>query len=85
MVEYFECSCHSPEHTLKFMFEEFSSDSEIAVSVFLAELPWHKRLFVALKYAMGYKCRYGHFEEFLLDKEDCDRIIEIVGRLKNSS
>ena len=82
MKEYFVCNCHSPEHTLKFEFDkEFPS---IYVSVFLSELPWCLRLFEAAKYVLGYKCRYGHFDEFVLKKEDCGRLIDIVGKLRDS-
>jgi len=83
MDEYFECDCHSPEHTLKFEFDDDEKFPLIFISVFLSELPWRKRLVEAVKYVFGYKCRYGHFEEFILKKEDCDRLIEIVGKLRD--
>ena len=78
-TEYLECACHSPEHTLKFILDE-----DLYVSVFLQEHPWHERLVSAVKYLFGYKCRYGHFEEIIVDKRDCDRIISILEEFRDS-
>jgi hypothetical protein len=78
-TEYLECACHSPEHTLRFILDE-----DLYVSVFLQELPWRERLVAAVKYLFGYKCRYGHFEEIIVDKRDCGRIISILEEFRDS-
>lgn len=83
MKEYFECSCNSSQHTLKFEFDDDKELPLIYVSIFLSEFPWYMRLFEALKYVFGYKCRYGHFDEFILKKQDCDRLIDIIVKLKD--
>lgn len=82
--EYFECRCSTPEHTLRFWFDDDKEDPSVYVSVFLANAPWHKRIWAALKYVMGYKCRYGHFDEFILRPGDCDRLMGILERLKGN-
>lgn len=83
-TQYFECSCHSTEHTLKFVLDEDKDFPCVYVSVFLSELRWYERVIRALKYIFGYKCRYGHFEEFLMKREDCDRFISLIQRFKKT-
>jgi hypothetical protein len=82
--DYFECSCHSPEHTLKFTFDDDPEYPAIYVCVFLAEGKLLTRIWNAIKYVLGYKCRYGHFDEFILQREDCDRLVSVVNKFKNS-
>lgn len=82
--EYFECRCSTPEHTLRVWFDDDKDDPCVYVSVFLANDSWHRRLWTAIKYALGYKCRYGHFDEFILRPEDCDRLSAVLDRLKKA-
>lgn len=82
--EYFECSCYSTEHTLKFIFDDDPDFPNLYVHVFLSEEPWYRRILKAIKYVFGYKCRYGHFDEFVMRHEDCDRFISIVQKYKDS-
>ncbi len=68
-TEYFECDCNSPEHTLVFTLDR--EDNEIYTSVFLNQYrPWWHRIWIATKYVFGYKCIYGHFEEFIMDPKN---------------
>lgn len=83
--EYFECRCHSPEHALRFWFDDDKDDPCIYASVFLGSCPWYERIWKSAKYVFGYKCRYGHFDEFLLRPEDCDRMIGLLERLKKAT
>jgi hypothetical protein len=82
--KYFECQCHSAEHVLRTWFDDDEDYPCIYMSVFLGAEPWHRRLWLGLKYILGYKCRYGHFDEFLLRPEDADRMIEMLEALKRS-
>lgn len=82
--EYLECSCYSPEHTLKFVFDDDPDFPSLYAYVFLSEEVWYRRLWKALKYAMGYKCRYGHFDEFIMKHDDCDRLMSLIQRYKDS-
>ena len=80
--EYFECQCSSPEHLWRVWFDDDPSDPCIFMSVFLSNAPWYSRIVSGLKYIFGHKSRYGHFDEFILKAEDCDRLIEVLERLK---
>lgn len=82
--EYFECSCHSPEHTLRIWFDDDEDYPCIYASVFLDSDPWYDRIWKGLKYILGYKSRYGHFAEFLLRPEDADRMIRMLEALKKA-
>lgn len=82
-LEYLECACHSPEHTLKFVLDEDPEYPALYAYVFLSERGLLGRLWAALKYVLGHKCRYGHFDEFILRKEDCDRLTAMLGKFKN--
>jgi hypothetical protein len=82
--EYFECSCHSPEHTLRFWFDDDEDYPFVYASVFLGSVPWRRRVWLGIRYIFGYKCRYGHFDEFLLRPEDADRLIAVAEALKKA-
>lgn len=72
--EYLECSCSTPEHTVRFL----KDDDFVYMTFFLSEAPWYKRIVNALRYVFGYKCRYGHFDEVVLDKEGVAKMIDIL-------
>ncbi len=80
MKEYFECQCFSDEHTLKFTLDE--EQPEVYTSVFLYSDSWLQRLWTAVKYVFGYKCKYGHFDCFLMREEDADRMISLLHKYK---
>jgi len=60
------CLCHDPEHDVRFTHYD---DDEIYVSVHLPNDIWYKRIWVGIKYIFGYKSRYGHFGETLMNRE----------------
>lgn len=82
--EYFECLCHSPEHTMQFWMDE-DNPPTLYAHVFLSPDPWWQRIWNSIRYIFGYKCRYGHFDEFLLNPEDCDKFIALLTRYKKAS
>lgn len=72
-THYFECACGSDEHTLRFTLDK--QEGEIYTSVFLNDWqPWWRRLLAAARYALGYKCRYGHWDCWILRSEDAARL-----------
>jgi len=65
----FICSCSSLEHQMFFWYEE--ENKLLYTEVHLNT--WHnffKRLWYGLKYAFGYKCRFGAWDEFFFGKEE---------------
>lgn len=40
-------------------------------------LVWYKRLWMGLKYILGYKCCYGNFEEMILTKKHAYQVYKL--------
>lgn len=77
--EFFECQCHSDEHTVKFTIDE--EDGTIYTSIFLNTFyPWYYKIWVAIKYVFGYKSRFGHWDCFLLKQEDHPRLLAMLSK-----
>ncbi len=83
-TEFFECKCYSDEHTLKFIYDE--ERNEIYTSIFLNQYRnIFKRINVAIKYIFGYKCKYGHWDVWILINDDSKRLIELLKKIKKES
>ena len=75
------CECSSAEHQLIVRWDK--DDKEVFISVHLADCKgFWKRLWHGLKYAFGYKCCYGAFDEVILRKEDADNLQKVVDQLR---
>ena len=86
-TEFFECRCGADEHTLRFILDlEVADDPELHAHVFLNDWrPWYKRWWVAIKYALGYKCKYGHWDSWILCPEDAHRLKAMLDRVIQAS
>lgn len=71
------CACYSAEHTLQFLFDE--DENEIYTEVLLRQYrSFPKRVWVAIKYILGYKCRFGHFDCFEMSPEAAEKLVEAL-------
>lgn len=86
-TEFFECICGMDEHTLRFKLESYDPmDVELYTSVFLSQYhSFFGRLWLAIKYLFGYKCRYGHWDCSVIKLEDADRLIALLEKYKKLS
>lgn len=76
--ETFICACYNVEHQLIFT----SSDGDVFMSIHLVpERNIFKRIWYAIKYIFGYKCRYGHFDEFIFQRKDAYKLARILNYL----
>jgi hypothetical protein len=84
--QWFTCSCSTSEHVFRVSFfrSDDPLDRELFVSVFLQEFGFFRRCWEALKYALGYKCRYGHWEEILIKDDDVGRLINLLRLARGS-
>lgn len=73
--EYVECACSANEHRVVFVHDLRDKDFPVYITNFLdLHLPWHKRIFVAIKYVLGFKGKVGHFDYTLLDLETIKKL-----------
>jgi len=72
-AHYFECKCGSTEHTLRFTFDK--GNKELYTDIYLNQWrPLWKRILVGIKYIFGYKCKYGEWDCWVLNKADAKRL-----------
>lgn len=93
IVEFFECMCFSDEHTIKVSLDYDDIDGfdipELSITIFLCNYDnvW-KRFWSAVKYVLGYKCKYGHWDGFLLKPKDAEKLKNMINeyqRLKKGA
>jgi len=78
-TEFFECDCGADEHTLRFTLD--LPEREIYISMFLqADYRWYKRTWIAIKYIFGYKCKYGHWDNWTIHKGDAKRLRDMLNK-----
>ena len=89
-TEFFECGCYSPEHTLKFTLDPDTGYiknhkwPELYTSVFLNPYRnWYQRIWVAIKYVFGYKCKFGHWDTFIMRNEDIERLQTLLKKYQD--
>lgn len=73
------CSCNRAEHQI--IVREI--EGEYYANIHLVHFPFFKRLILGIKYIFGYKCKYGNFEEFILDDRHILPLRDIMFRLMN--
>jgi hypothetical protein len=87
-TEYFECSCHSADHTVRIMLDPGDIDEknpkhswppEVYIEVQLGDYPnFFRRAWRGLKYVFGYKSKYGHWDTTILKHEDIPRLRNVL-------
>ena len=76
----FLCECSSIEHQLIF---SYSKDfEEVFVHTHLSKRNFWGRLKYGFKYIFGYQCRFGAFDEIILNNDDVDKLEKIVQHMK---
>lgn len=76
------CSCYSTEHQMVFLPSPTPEEKEVYVHVHLNKRPLWYRLKYGIKYIFGYKCRYGAFDEFILDKDNVGKLKEVIKHIE---
>ena len=80
---YVECACHSDEHMHMYTLDlDDPSYPAIYVTHHLATDNFWHRLLVAAKYLFGYRCKFGDFDESIIqDSETAIQIRDIMSQL----
>ena len=77
-MKVFICACGNLEHQVIFWHDKEWSDELYTEIRLLNHRNFIKRLWVGLKYAFGYKSRYGNFDSFILSKNDEKKLLDIL-------
>ena len=84
-IDLFICSCHNTEHQMVVLYDEDEVEGRIYPTVFinthLAKKPFWQRVGHGLKYIFGYQCKYGAFDEFILNSDDADKVRKVADYL----
>ena len=75
------CACSSDEHQI--ILHKDEEDKVVYCTIHLVKLSFWNRLLAAIKYVFGYKCKYGNFEEIILDKRHVNKLENLVNFLKD--
>jgi len=79
--EFFQCSCYSPDHTVCFSLVDIPEEkavelySEIQLTQYRG---FWKRLWLAIKYVLGYKSVYGYWDCWLLQRQEAERLRDMI-------
>ena len=77
------CSCHSTEHQILLLAD--NSYPEVYVHFHLIRGSFWYRLKYAIKYIFGYKCRYGAWDEFILDHTHVEKLKQVINHLEDEN
>lgn len=77
---FLECQCCSPEHTLKFIYDDI--DKELYTEIYLGQYHgFWGRIILAIKYIFGYKCKYGMFDCFIFKNSDITNLRKLLEKI----
>ena len=83
-TELFLCECHSPEHQFIVRYWDEDDAKEVYVDIHLTKAPFWQRVWYAIKYILGYQCKYGAFDEIILNPDDAERLQKVVNYLNKA-
>lgn len=82
-VEVLFCECHSPEHQviLTYWPDDEPIEKMLYVQIHLINYDnFFKRLWAGLRYAFGYHCKYGHWDEVLISPEIGEQLSSFLNK-----
>lgn len=80
------CDCGSMEHIIRFMWWNGTDpqDSVIYVHYFLQNNGFFERVVNAIKYIFGFKSKYGHFGEVLINIDKAEKLSDFLNEFINT-
>lgn len=75
------CDCHNLEHQVSFWYDQ-DDDSLYIEPHLVTHRNFLKRLYIGIKYAFGYKSRYGEFDEIVLSPESQKELMQYLKKYK---
>lgn len=77
------CNCGSNEHQIIVTKEYYETYPYLFLTIHLAKIPWYKRIIHAVKYAFGYRCTFGDFDEFEFNVDTACKFIDALHSFVN--
>ncbi len=75
----FICECNSREHQI--IIHHDTDDNVVYCHIHLQKSGFWRRLLVGIKYIFGYKCRFGHWDEFIWTVEHAPQLRKLSDSL----
>ena len=84
MKEVLICDCNDPEHLILFLTVEnvLDDDKLVFAEIHLVKRRFIKRLWYGIKYILGYRCKYGAFDEIVISKYNYGTLEKVVKYFK---
>lgn len=71
-----ECTCWYADHQVQLHYSEDAPYEGLYLTVHLTSPDnVFQRIWYAIRYIFGYKCRYGAWDELDLDRTDCQKVV----------
>ena len=77
-IEILICDCGSFDHQIVFWYEEKEGGTMYTHPNLTTHRNFFKRLWYGLRYAFGYKSRFGAFDEFVFSKNNEKRLYDYL-------
>lgn len=81
-IHHFHCVCNSLEHQYNIIYDK--DDNELYIEIHLSNHGFFRRMKYAFKYLFGYKCKYGCFDEIIIQPEEKQKLINVISMLDES-
>lgn len=75
------CDCGSDEHQM--IIHHDTEENSVFVHFHLSKRPFWRRVVAGFRYIFGYECKYGHWDEIVLNAEHADEFQNLVETLVN--
>lgn len=83
-IDFFECKCFNNDHTLKIVLHcEGEEKPDLYLSVCLSHTSILTRIWRAIKYVLGFRCKDGHWDTFSFQPDDIDRLMRMTVEYKS--
>lgn len=77
--DYIECDCASADHVIRFVYTKYPDEPELYMEVQLHQYRnIFQRIWLAIKYTMGYKSRYGMWDCSCIGINEANKLMEIL-------
>lgn len=75
------CECASVEHQIVFRY--LNDDNELYAEIFLHNHDnFFKRLWTAIRYVFGYKCKYGEWDSIIISENNKHQFQKALDKIK---